>query len=321
MTTPSVASPLVLERDISVAAAKPVIDLACPLLRELVDHGTSALIQCNQMSPRSADGRFACHALYRHIIEMTDGIEVLISQCCAKPAVPALRSSFEGLLYLTYILEDNSKYAQRSDSWFVNSIRQWLSYYDLTNRGHNRGRAFHEALKRRTTQPISLPHFTPEDVASRPGNFRKLLAEPQYQAIETEFKRQKKSNPNWYTLFGGPQNLQELARKLQLLPEYEVLYRQWSKTAHAQEHMNFFGPSRGEQSFMARLREQKDLPLVSLLAVAIMEKATRRMLRGFRPDEDIEPWCREQVKPRLDQLQKLTGQVIKERDIKEPLKP
>ena len=38
-------------------------------------------------------------------MEMTDGIEVLISQACVVPAIPLLRSSFEALISMEYILE------------------------------------------------------------------------------------------------------------------------------------------------------------------------------------------------------------------------
>lgn len=319
MTTPPVASPLVLDRDISIAAAKPLIDLACPLLRELVNHGTLALIRCTSIPQRKLDGRFACLALYRHVIEMTDGIEALISQCCAKPAVPTLRSSFEGLLSLAYILEDNDKYSQRSDSWLVASLRQWLSVYDLADQERGRGKALFEVLKSRPTlQPIPPPPISTEQARSKTGNFQRLLTEPPYQEIQEEFKKQKKKHAQWYSLFGGPQNLQELAQHLRLLPEYEILYRQWSKTAHAQEHMDFFGPTSGGRSVLARLREPKDIPLTAFLAVTVIVGATTRTLRFFRPDEDFTAWHRERVKPRQDALQRILDEVRKAKGVSSP---
>jgi hypothetical protein len=41
---------------------------------------------------------------YLHILEMADGIEVLLSQCSVNPAIPFVRSMFESNLAIEYML-------------------------------------------------------------------------------------------------------------------------------------------------------------------------------------------------------------------------
>ena len=45
-----------LDRELSKAAAKDQIDLACPLLTELVNHATNALVRCSRAQDESSRG-------------------------------------------------------------------------------------------------------------------------------------------------------------------------------------------------------------------------------------------------------------------------
>src|SRR5207244_2230497 len=80
-----------------------------------------------------------------------------------------------------------------------------------------------------------------------PIDFKKLIADlqsmfvkPQFQPIEAEWQRLKAANrkdPEWYSLFGGPNSVRNLATKLGVPAMYEFLYRPWSGEIHAGEAM------------------------------------------------------------------------------------
>src|SRR5205085_1346709 len=89
-----------LDRDFSRVAAKELIEIASPLLQEIVNFGTNALQRCHISATGGEDEDIAALLLYRQIIEFTDGIEVLVSQACVVPAIPLLRASFEASLAL-----------------------------------------------------------------------------------------------------------------------------------------------------------------------------------------------------------------------------
>ena len=91
----------VLHREISKAIASPIIAIASPLLQELVNYSTWAYMRCATSTSEEYVDR-APLTLFLHVIEMTDSIEVLITQSCPSPAFPLLRSSFEALLFLEY---------------------------------------------------------------------------------------------------------------------------------------------------------------------------------------------------------------------------
>ena len=75
----------ILYRELSMAEAKEIIELASPLMQELVNYATNVLARC--ATSRTLSGRededVAALALYRHVIELTDGIEVLLSRSCS----------------------------------------------------------------------------------------------------------------------------------------------------------------------------------------------------------------------------------------------
>jgi hypothetical protein len=55
----------------------------------------------------------------------------------------------------------------------------------------------------------------------------------------------RKGDPEWYSLFSGPKNLEQLAYKVKCAGPYQLLYRPWSGQAHA-------------ASTMRNLRESED---------------------------------------------------------------
>ena len=80
------------------------------LLREVLNYASNVFGRCDHSSG-TGDGPILL--LYLHMIQMIDGVEVLLSQCCVDAAIPLLRSSFECLLAMDYILEDPDQYERR----------------------------------------------------------------------------------------------------------------------------------------------------------------------------------------------------------------
>ncbi len=95
-----------LNREIRKAEAREIINIASPLLQEEINYATNAFQRCQESAKNVVpDEHVPVLASYHHVIGMIDGIEVLISQSCIVPAVPLLRSAFEALLAIDYILE------------------------------------------------------------------------------------------------------------------------------------------------------------------------------------------------------------------------
>ena len=136
-----------LYRELSKVAAKDVIEIASPLLQELVNFSTNAFARSASSSDGNTDEDLAVLILYLHVIEMTDAVEILVSQSCPAPAQTLLRSSFEATLYLEHILEKESDYVRRSLSWLVGYVHNRLEAYRLFSPSAPPERSIRQALK------------------------------------------------------------------------------------------------------------------------------------------------------------------------------
>jgi hypothetical protein len=285
----------ILYRELSKVEAKEFIDIASPLLQELVNYATNVLARCVSSSSK-LDEDVAILALYRHIIEITDGIEVLIAQSGAIPAIPLLRSSFEASLSIEYILEKDAVYTRRSLAWLIGYVHKRLDMYERFDPSTSKGREFKRLFDQdKTVSDIKMPPSSEAQKAI--ANLQSMLSKPHLQDVEKEYSRYKRA-PNWYHLFGGPLNLRALAEYLNRGAQYEFLYRQWSTTAHAQNLLPFLARTEKGESAIGRLRNPKEMKTVVSFASTFILDATRLILGKLRPGEDFSKWYIEEVRGR-----------------------
>jgi hypothetical protein len=283
----------ILYRELSKVEAKEIIEVASSLLQELVNYATNALARCATSTSGGVDEDLAALALYRHITETTDGIEVLISQACPNSATPLVRSSFEGLLSVEYILEEDQYYVSRALAWLVGYAHQRLDLYERLDVSTTKGKQFEKLYNNdKVASNIPLPSIV--EVQKAQSNLRSFLSKPHIQPIETEFRKHKRQ-PHWYQLFGGPSSLWALADHLERGAQYEVLYRYWSRAAHAQDLLAFIDKTAEGEQAIGRLRDPGRIQEVTTYAASFMLATTRLVLGKFRPGEDLSQWYKQEV--------------------------
>ena len=292
-----------LYRELAKVAAKDIIEIASPLLQELVNYATNAFARCATSTSGREDEDSAVLTLYLHIIEMTDGVEVLVSQSCPAPAIPLVRSSFEALLSIKYILEED--YVRRSLSWLVDYAHKRLAFYESIDPSTDRGKAFQKPLRDHEYEAMQNVPLPPQaEVQKRITNWRDFLAKPHIRPIEVEFQKckgkgKRKRRPNWYKLFGGPGSLFELAHHLKRGVDYEVLYRHWSSIAHAHDLSRFITVTTEGEAAIRGLRDPSKIKEVTRQATLYIFEATRLILGRFRPGENIDEWYTREVRERF----------------------
>ena len=75
----------IIYRELSKIESEPIRTIAQPLLKELVNYASNVIIRCANSSKHEINEDVSMLCLFRHIIEMTDGIEVLIGESCVNP--------------------------------------------------------------------------------------------------------------------------------------------------------------------------------------------------------------------------------------------
>lgn len=296
-----------LDRDRAIGDAQALIDKICPLLRELVDHGTWALARCvragDVIGQENED--IAAPFLYRHMLELTDGIEVLYRSSCSEAAVPTVRAAFETSLALAYVLQDQSLFAQRSLSWVYCDLQDRIAIYRGLDETTGTGAAFRR--KYETELGISAPLFEPgRNPATAAANLQKVLSRIQFKQIAAEYAGAKKKYPTWFSLFGGPANLRELADAVGRGIEYHILYSAWSRSAHGRDGATYM--RRGEQPKQAAilaLRSAHNMASRATIVARQMLSSSRLLLGHYRPGEDVSSWYKREIRKSFLELSQL----------------
>lgn len=302
----------ILYRELSKAEAKDVIEVASPLLQEIVNYSTIALARCatSQEFSGKPDEDIAILSLFRHAIELADGIEVLISQSCSIAAIPVVRSLFETLLAVEYILEIDEKYAERSLSWLlVGRIHQRLDFYDrlnpTTNKGQETQKLFDDDQVMGKMAVAPIPPVSLQDVQKAKTNLQTMLEKTHILPIQAEYTRIRSQNknrkPEWYQLFDGPKSLYELAKHLKSGGQYEILYRQWSSVAHAQGLFPF--ETIDNEIGIKRIRDASLVGEIASFTSTFMLRITRKVLKKLRPGESLSIWYKRDVQSLYRSLQ------------------
>jgi Family of unknown function (DUF5677) len=273
-----------LDRDLQKVRAAPMIQVACPLLRETVNYGTNVFSRCEisrhntNVKDIHDEGHIVILLLFRHILEMIDAMEVAMSNSVVDPALIQLRSAFEAYLQLEWIMKDDT--LQRVYVYLVYDIRDRIKIYRALDLSSKPGKQIQAKIRKdKWASSISIPEV--KDLDERISNLTTLLMQKHLIEIDACY------NPRepWYAAFGGPKNLEQLAEKLEHPYWYEVLYRESSNIAHASYLTRNF-----RKGDIDVLRNATDLVNITEMAIALGVWASHCMLNFYRPGELTSFW-------------------------------
>ncbi len=230
-----------------------------------------------------------------------------LKYCCPTPAIPLLRSSFEALISIEYILENETDYSNRSLAWLAQYARHRLSNYDQLDPNCQKGKEFLASFTKDQWIPKvpPLPDLTEVNEARK--NLNHFLARPEFEPIIAEFNRSKTDrikNPEWYRLFNGPTKIQGLATRVNRKVQYELLYRSWSNFIHAGDISRFITRDDQGQQAIFSIRNPKMLCKVTFYSAHFILEATRLLLGKFRTGEreNFTRWYQDEVQERYLQI-------------------
>lgn len=221
--------------------------------------------------------------LARHVIESLDGVAILVSKGGSHPCQPLLRSALEAVLGVLYILEKDTK--QRAFAYQVAHAHKKIKLYDRLDPTTQAGKELRKLLDGDMMEGFfnALPFLNyPKMIA----NLQNMLAKPDFQPIEAEWQRlkalNKKRDPDWYSLFGGPKSVRELAVHLGMAGMYEFLYRFWSESVHAGMAMEAIG-RRGGATVMRPIRHPEQLQSAVQHAAGFALLLAKRLVEVYAP--------------------------------------
>ncbi|HUR32042.1 MAG TPA: DUF5677 domain-containing protein, partial [Saprospiraceae bacterium] len=136
---------------------------------------------------------------FKNILELGDGISILIQKSSIENAKILLRSLVENIFYLEYLLESDSK--NRALAYLVTTFHSEIKFYSKMDKNSPEGKTFRNVvLKDRTYQKILF--LEPRVQSNRQGKgFIQVLNHPDFIEVEKEYQRTAalKSNPSWHS--------------------------------------------------------------------------------------------------------------------------
>jgi hypothetical protein len=296
-----------LDRDFTKASIQPITDITTPLLRELVDASLRAFKRCEMEAADHGKENedVAALVLFRHIIEMADGVEVHIANGCGTATIPVIRSQFEASASLAYLLNDDAKYVERSLSWLVTYMHSATGARETLEPGTLKGKKYEAIYAKEFGRAISGTPNTA--IAAEIAALQAGLQTPQFAPIQAEYQRTKKHPghfPEWFSLFNGPKSRKELAEVVGYGAFYHLLYGDWSGVGHANDVRRFLSVVNGRPAFDA-VRRPDELQQIALQSALLLMRAHHEMIKKFRNGENVEGWYVREIRPLVTKLSEL----------------
>lgn len=239
------------------------------LIDEAIDFGTN--LQKWQLEKNSdSDENIVPILFFRNILSVADGISVLIKNSSIDNAKSLVRVLMESTFSLEYLLQENTK--NRALSYFVWNAHRDLKFIEQFNPNTEVGKQFKSKMaKDKFAKDTEFKDF-PEFVVAK-KNAEELLKLPNYIPVEEEYQRTcaKKKNPNWFTLYDGPADFEQLSSRINLDGFYQLLYRSYSRNIHSTNvHKDVFFQNDNGTSDIIQIRYAKNCHLIAVDTINLL---------------------------------------------------
>lgn len=275
-----------LDRHLPKAQNREFLGFLDAVMLDAVDKSTQAFGRCWSTVPSTLVGQVPL-ILYRHVFEMADAVHALLLESASVPARLQLRSCFEALVYLEFMLREDKEVRVLA---FVASSYAWgLRYARRLEEGSGERNVF---LKETRTGDIRGDHPFAQVSVPR-ETVRKYEECLESEPVRTGYdllKRFKKEKKRWPRIWCEVVNedlrsLRDLALYLDRGAEY-VMYDLWSRSVHPDLlSVHFLNPGVGRPQRLRKVRDGEKIGSTAIAAVRLLRDATVLVLADTRPGE------------------------------------
>lgn len=278
-------------------------------IAETVNFG-STVFQWILERTHEGDHHIAAFSFYRRSLDLLDSISVLIKNSCVSPCKVLLRSLFEAMLSLEYMMQ--SDFERRGRDYILclkhkerDSLRQSLKGDPL----HQEyiGIFRNDALLQNMRHPDIPEAEIKEAIRLKERIFTAAAyadSESSYQEVKA--KRDGRNPQWWFSLHGGPRDICELAARMKRPGQYEMLYRDWAGYSHGTGGMNEHVEIRKGEIAIPQLRVPKDAEHITFMAIQYAVTITGLMVREYARDKakELSAWYSAEIRTELFDLKK-----------------
>lgn len=233
----------------------------------------------------------------RNYLSYIDSCSILVRYSSIEPCHSLLRTAFENLLYILYLIDDKSgKKALGYIIWNAFEKSKLLTRHDGESKQYkNLVECYNRSELLKDIQPTVL-----NNIEKRKETNRRLLNAKQFSEIVEEYHRTSdkfKSRPfTWYNLFDGPLKIRHLAGRVKLEGFYEILYKSWSSSTHGTSVID--GVVSGDENGIAQIHQIRlpfDAETVTGIAIDLSVFLFSKYINAKMPEKgnDFKQWYRQ----------------------------
>ncbi|UPT69950.1 MAG: DUF5677 domain-containing protein [Flavobacterium sp. JAD_PAG50586_2] len=267
-------------------------------INELVNFGTHIINWDIKVTREGKDNNIPTIFL-RNCIELADSISILLKKSSVDPSKILFRALMENSFALQYMIAENEKL--RAHSFLVCKANKDIRYYKQFVPTESISKEFVAKIKKEESDFNLSSYCDIEEIKNVIKGKLELLKEPIYNEVNDEFlkvcKSKKTNNPNWYSLYDGPENFQELCKKLNSTILYEFPYRKYSQNVHGIDVMKGFVLAGESRADIIQIRDFQDCKEVFYYTVNIILDLYKEYITKRIPDKsiDYENWYNDYV--------------------------
>jgi hypothetical protein len=253
-----------IPRDIYDPDFQEILNQYSSVLEEVVNFASHVAKWCSEKI-HGGEELAPIFLSFRHVFELIDAISVLVKHSCIEPCQHLLRSIYESVLSVRYIMEKDAERRGRAFMtcvWHqeINDLRKW-NPEDSMHKQLLAKKRKDKLMKDKTFPQIPDAKSRIKILEEHLNSEEYLESENEYQRLRNVIRSKKKDIPrrktiwqsvahwfkdiikkklkwmpikklNWYAMHGGPKNIEGLADYLESPLEYEFRYRKWSGLVH-----------------------------------------------------------------------------------------
>ncbi|TDO28703.1 DUF5677 domain-containing protein [Sediminibacterium goheungense] len=214
------------------------ISFYCSLIDEIVQK-TEWVIERGQFNYSEHPLELAALLSLRQMMDLADGISLLVKHYSNDAAIPVIRTLFEVSVGLEYLIkEDYDKQAAKFLFFYykMQEIELLKRKADTPeNQKLLKSLQSDENVARETIDAVTSESNIDEAILS----LQETLGHSIYaEAAEYYKTANNKKREKWYSLLDGPLNFRELVNKVGMNSRYDISYAIWSGQAHGWDIIN-----------------------------------------------------------------------------------
>lgn len=208
------------------------IDFYCSLIDEIVQR-TEWVIEKAQFHYSEQPLELAALISLRQMMDLADGISLLVKHYSNDAAIPVIRTLFEVSVGLEYLIKDDYDKQAAKLLFFYYKMQEIELLKRKAGTSENqkllKSLQSDENVARETIDAVTAEANIDEAIFS----VQKTLEHSVYAEVAEYYKTANSAKrKNWYSLLDGPLNFRELVNNVGMNSRYDISYAKWSGQVH-----------------------------------------------------------------------------------------